>query len=329
LTPTPTLSVTVLSYNYGRYLGACLDAILGQTYRDFEVIVIDDTSTDGTPIVVAPYTRDPRVRSIRHEKNVGFRGSLIEGTETLSRGSFLTVISADDEVRRPDAFEIQMAALQSRPDTSMCFSAVDRFDSDTGDLVETKHSFDGDRTLEPMDALRRFLTEDIWAMHSGTIVRASAYRAAGGYARDIQYSLDTALWPMVCQEGPVAYTDQVLYGYRVHPNQMSRSRQAVRETPVDFAKLIDRSCDRAETRGWEIGDLRTEAARSLMGRLLVQDAYAGNGVNVLYEAAVALRLRPWPLLTSRRFWVAVTRALLGERAMNGVRKTAKAIRSSR
>jgi glycosyltransferase involved in cell wall biosynthesis len=323
------LSVTVLSYNYGCYLGACLDAILGQTFRDFEVIVIDDCSTDDTPSVVAPHTRDPRVRSVRHEKNLGYRGSLIEGTEALSRGAFVSVISADDVVRRPDAFEIQMAALHSRPDTSMCFSAVDRFNSETGEVFAVQHSFDGDRMLEPQDAMHRFLTEDIWAMHSGTIIRTSAYRAAGGYARDIQYSLDTALWPMVCQDGPVAYTDQVLYGYRVHPNQMSRSRQAMLDTPLELAKLIDRACDRAQQRGWEIGNLRNDAVRYWMGRMLVQDAYGAHPVNALYEAAAAVRLRPWPLLTSRKFWIALTRAMLGERATAGARKTARAIRLSR
>jgi hypothetical protein len=66
-----------------------------------------------------------------------------------------------------------------------------------------------------------------------------------------------------------------------------------------------------------------------MGRMLVQDAYGAHPVNALYEAAAAVRLRPWPLLTSRKFWIAVMRALLGERATAGARKTARAIRLNR
>src|SRR3954452_11728872 len=109
----PTLSVTVLNYNYGAYLPACLDSILGQTFRDFELIVIDDCSTDNSVEVIQPYLADPRVRLVAHQKNVGYCGSLIEGTETQSTGEYVTVISADDLVRRPDAFERQIALLQA------------------------------------------------------------------------------------------------------------------------------------------------------------------------------------------------------------------------
>src|SRR4051812_34884538 len=82
----PTLSVTVLNYNYGTYLPGCLDSILGQTFRDFELIVIDDTSSDNSLEVIKPYLADPRVRLVAHKKNVGYGGSLIEGTETCSTG---------------------------------------------------------------------------------------------------------------------------------------------------------------------------------------------------------------------------------------------------
>jgi len=322
---TPTLSVTVLSYNYGHYLASCLEGILGQTFRDIEVIVIDDCSTDDTPAVVEPFTRDPRVRSVRHATNRGYRDSLIEGTEELSRGKFVTVISADDVVRRPDAFERQFEAIRSRPDVSMCFSAVDRFDSDTGRILAVEHSYDGDRMLEPEEALHAFLAEDIWAMHSGTIVRTSAYRAAGGYARDIRFSLDTQLWPVVAQEGPVAYVDQVLYGYRTHDGQMSRSLQTSRETPLELVKLIERACARAQARGWEIGGLQDEAIRYRIGTMLMQDAFSGSRKNVLVAGLESVKLRPATMLTTRLFWIALARVIAGQRAFGAARTAARRI----
>ena len=315
----PALSVTVLNYNYGCYLASCLEVILAQTFDDFEVIVIDDCSPDNSQEVIEPFKKDPRIRSIRHEKNVGYRGSLIEGTELLSRGEFLTVISADDVVRRKDAFEIQMRALRSRPDVSMCFSAVDRFSSETGEIYSVHHSFAGDRLLEPQDALRRFLTEEVWAMHSGTIIRAAAYRASGGYARDLLFALDTALWPLLCIEGPVAYCDTVLYGYRVHRNQMSRSLKSARETPGELFRLVERACSRAEQRGWKIGSLRDEADRYWVGRMLVVDAFLGLRRELLAEAWAALKLRPATMLSERRFWVALLRLALGERVFTAAR----------
>ena len=62
MSPPPTVSVVVATYNYGRFLAGALDSVLGQTYPDFEVIVIDDGSTDETPAVIAPYLDNPRVR---------------------------------------------------------------------------------------------------------------------------------------------------------------------------------------------------------------------------------------------------------------------------
>src|SRR5215217_6817411 len=114
----PTLSVTVLNYNYGAYLPGCLDSILRQTFRDFELIVIDDCSSDDSLDVVRPYLADPRVRLVAHKQNVGYGGSLIEGTETCSTGEYVTVISADDLVHQPDAFERQIALLQAHPQAS-------------------------------------------------------------------------------------------------------------------------------------------------------------------------------------------------------------------
>src|SRR5688500_8060750 len=72
--PAPTPSVTVLNYNYGSYLPRCLESILEQTYQDFELIVIDDCSTDNSLEVVKPYLSDPRVRLVSHAKNVGYSG---------------------------------------------------------------------------------------------------------------------------------------------------------------------------------------------------------------------------------------------------------------
>ena len=91
----PPLSVTVLNYNYAHYLAQCLDSILGQTWTDFELILINDCSTDHSMEVIERYVADPRVRVVNHERNRGFVASLIEGAQ-LSRGKYLMVISADD-----------------------------------------------------------------------------------------------------------------------------------------------------------------------------------------------------------------------------------------
>src|SRR5271155_1591757 len=107
----PRLSITVLNYNYGRFIGGALESILNQTFKDIEVIVVDDASTDDSAERIRPFLDDSRVRLVRHEKNVGFPSALIEGTEVESSGKFRTLVSADDLALRRDAFELQIDLL--------------------------------------------------------------------------------------------------------------------------------------------------------------------------------------------------------------------------
>jgi hypothetical protein len=327
---TPMLSVTVLNYNYGHYLPSCLDSILRQTFRDIEVIVIDDCSSDDSLAVLEPYRRDPRVRVVAHAQNVGFAGSLREGTEALSRAPFVSVISADDVVRRDEAFALQMAPLLARADIVMSFSAIDRFFSDTGEIYDVHHSLDGDAVLEQGEGFRRFLTDRrVWAMHSGTIVRRSAYDACGGYPNDIRTSVDFALWAEITQEGAVAYCDQVLYGYRTHRDQMSRTSDAAQQTVREFGTIIGRACDRAEHRGWDIGTVRRDGLQCMIGGLILHDAFSDRPRLAIVGALTAIRCYPRYMLSDRDLFVAMLRAAIGRRVYGFVRSAVRRIPGQR
>src|SRR5262245_2119770 len=108
---SPALSVTVLNYNYAHYLPKCLESILSQTWSDFELILINDRSTDNSLEVIQPYLSDRRVRLIDHDQNRGYIASLIEGSK-LSRGRYITVISADDFCVSDRAFESLLRSME-------------------------------------------------------------------------------------------------------------------------------------------------------------------------------------------------------------------------
>ncbi len=126
---TPLLSVTVLNYNYAQYLPVCLDSILGQTFRDFELIIINDCSKDNSLEVLQPYLADPRVRLVDHQINKGFVVSLIEGTD-LSRGKYVTVISADDYCISPLAFARLIEMMESEDAPAFAYSAYGQYGDD-------------------------------------------------------------------------------------------------------------------------------------------------------------------------------------------------------
>jgi glycosyltransferase involved in cell wall biosynthesis len=89
------VSVLVANYNYGRFLGTCLDSVLAQDYRDIEVIVVDDASTDDSGEVLATYAADSRVRVIRNEWNLGQAASMNCGFAACS-GEYVAFLDSDD-----------------------------------------------------------------------------------------------------------------------------------------------------------------------------------------------------------------------------------------
>ena len=98
---TPLITIVLPVYNGSRYLSTALDAILSQTYKNFELIVVDDCSTDTTPKILTDYSfQDSRIRTIRNETNLKLPTSLNVGHQA-GRGSFFTWTS-DDNIPHSD-----------------------------------------------------------------------------------------------------------------------------------------------------------------------------------------------------------------------------------
>ncbi len=111
----PRVSFVMPGYNGMPYLPLALDSILAQTFRDFELIVVDDASTDATPEVLAEYARkDNRVRILTNPQNLGVAGTLNIGLNA-ARGELIAVMD-DDDISLPERFQRQVEFLDSHPD---------------------------------------------------------------------------------------------------------------------------------------------------------------------------------------------------------------------
>ncbi len=323
---TTRLSVTVLNYNYARFLPACLDSILTQTFPDFELIVIDDCSTDDSLQAIAPYRGDPRVSVVAHESNAGYVASLLEGSDERSSGEYITVISADDLVLRPDAFERQVALLGANREATFCFSGFERIFSGSGSR-EVHRSFDGDRVIAGEEMFRRTLLDNnVQVLHTGTIVRRDAYLRSGGYARDLRYAPDTDLWLRLSLDGPAAYVADALYGYRIHAAQMSGT-ESHRPQMTETLGVLDRACAAAEARGMKLGSLRRDGMRAYLFGAAMDEAFRGDRRAAFSRCRTALSLRPKDALLARDFRIILLRAALGERFYGMMRSTGRLVTS--
>jgi GT2 family glycosyltransferase len=233
---SPTISVLIPVWHAVRFLPAALDSVLAQTFADFEVVAIDDGTSDGSAEVLAAFAaRDSRVRMVRQE-NRGIVASLNRALE-LARAPFVARMDHDD-VSRPDRFAKQIAYLRQHPDVAAVSGAMDVIDQE-GIYLRTEEF----PTLPA--AVESELMYRNCVCHPAVMARTEALRKVGGYRKNAQFAEDYDLWLRLSEVGQMANLPDVLLSYRVHPVNMSTQYYIAQELAV----LATRGAARQRRRG--------------------------------------------------------------------------------
>lgn len=207
-TNTPRVSVLMPVYNAGRYLRQAVDSILDQTYSDFELIAINDGSTDGSGKILDNYAAiDSRVRVV-HQKNQGLVASLNHAIE-LSRGEYLARQDGDD-ISFPSRFEQQVKVLDSDPEVVLVSGGFEVFDKDDEFLYREVLTADNQDIKRAM-----YLRNPIG--HGSVLFRREAGISAGLYSGDHGPTEDYELWSRLAKIGKFAAVEQAVYHWRVNP----------------------------------------------------------------------------------------------------------------
>jgi glycosyltransferase involved in cell wall biosynthesis len=234
----PAVSVVTAVRDGRRYLLESLNSILEQQDVEFEAIVVDDGSTDGTSELLSEIVRrDGRVRVIRQEA-AGLTRALIEGCQQ-ARGEFIARHDADD-LSLPSRLSTQLRMLRACPDRAM----VGCWGYGIGPRGETL--FEMRRPSDPRiasDALTRQVEGPTG--HGSVMFRADAYRRVGGYRTAFRYAQDWDLWLRLIEVGDMAYAQAYLYAYRVDAGSISAERRGEQRELAALAGL----CHDARVRG--------------------------------------------------------------------------------
>lgn len=217
---TPLVSVIMSVYNCRAYLADAIDSVCRQTFTDFEFIVIDDGSTDGSAeIMDRAATLDARLRVIRRP-NTGLVGALNEGL-AAARGEFVARMDADD-LCAPERFSAQLRFLQENPGCVAVGAAVDLIDP-VGRRLKTMRP-----PLAHGDIMKELLLGNGAALvHAAGIFRASALAAVSGYNPAFAgYGEDWDLFLRLSRQGTLANLGDVLYRYRMHPHSCNLTLHA-------------------------------------------------------------------------------------------------------
>jgi glycosyltransferase involved in cell wall biosynthesis len=201
-------------FNGERFLREAIESILSQTFRDFEFIIIDDGSTDGTASILAEYERsDPRVR-VYHQENRGIAESGNRGCR-LARGKYIFRMDQDD-VSVPDRVGRQTHFLDKNPDVGLLGGAIEGID-DQGRTV-----FVDRLPLEDASIRSAFRSMSYPMCHPAIAMRKQAFDATGGYRPQFLHGAeDYDLFLRIIESWKVANLPEVVLRKRVHSNQAS------------------------------------------------------------------------------------------------------------
>jgi glycosyltransferase involved in cell wall biosynthesis len=216
----PTISCVVPAYNAERYLRSAIDSILKQTWGDFELIVVDDGSTDSTLEILREYERrDARVRPISRP-NTGHTGAINDGI-AAARGEFIARMDADD-LALPERFAKQIAFLRANPDVVVVGGSVELIDPHDIPIGESRQP----TTHEEIDAKLMHGSGGV-IPHPLATFRKSAYDRVGPYRAKFNGSEDLDLWLRFAEIGKVANLPEILLKYRRHYQAFSFAKNQV------------------------------------------------------------------------------------------------------
>lgn len=209
----PLVSVVMPTYNGERFLRPAIESILNQTFRDFELILIDDGSTDSTPRILAEY-HDARLLVLTNEHNLGIAGATNRGL-AAARGRYVALQDHDD-ISLPHRFQTQVDFLESHPDIALVGSAAKLIDENGaayGDYVEPE-----DDVELKWEALFRCPIN-----HTSVMVRRRVLLDVGGYSTDtmLRVASDYDLLSRIVMRYRVANLSQPLVKWRRHPGATS------------------------------------------------------------------------------------------------------------
>jgi glycosyltransferase involved in cell wall biosynthesis len=205
----PVVSVVMPVYNGESYLSEAIDSVLNQTFRNFELLIIDDGSTDRTSEIVNSY-QDARVRYDRNEHNRGIVYTLNKGIE-LARGTYVARMDSDD-ICFPGRLERQIAFMERHPSVDLCASEVVVFgSSDRQRRYPSKH-----------DEIVCLLFFYCCLAHPTVMFCRESFLAKGLlYSNDLGEAEDYELWIRAAQKVEMATIDEPLLYYRVHNRQVT------------------------------------------------------------------------------------------------------------
>lgn len=215
---TPTVSVILPNYNHARYLTQRIDSILNQTYQDFELIILDDCSTDNSREVLLKYKDHPKVSHlIFNEQNSGSTFKQWDKGIKLAKGKYIWIAESDDWAE-PDFLQIMIERINNRDNVGLAYCRSNYVDTLGNLLWENQIQLDGSASFNGRAFIKQHLVVDCTIDNvSSVLFRNSLY--VSSYIKQVS-SLklcgDWMFYVLICNNSDVIYVQKALNNFRRH-----------------------------------------------------------------------------------------------------------------
>jgi glycosyltransferase involved in cell wall biosynthesis len=305
----PCVSVIIPCYNQGKYLGEAIESVLGQNYRDFQIIVVDDGSTDNTAEVAGRYEGVRVVRQanrgLAEARNAGMSASL---------GEFLVFLDADDRLMS-NALEAGVRALKGQPGCAFVYGHVRLIGTD-GSLLSVPEQTPIERD-HYVELLRQ---NPIWTL-GAVMYRREAVISAGPFNPLINASADYDMNLRLASKFPVRCHGEVILEYRKHDSNMTRNLKVMLKSAVT-ARRIHRKSVRRNRRHRAALREGTRSVQKYYGEKLVsavRDQFRDREMKQALSGLIAL-LKYYPEGLAKHAGRKILRVLRLKNALNSFQK---------
>lgn len=223
----PRVSVLLPVYNCEKYIKETLDSVLTQTFSDFELIIIDDCSTDNTVDIIKSF-KDSRISFIQKEKNSGYTDSLNYRID-IAEGEYIARMDGDD-VCAISRFEKQVNFLDNNPEVMLCGTSIQ--------VIGTDNVLRHPQSHEEIKVKLCFGTA---FCHPSVMGRKEVFKE-NNYNKDFEPAEDYELWTRLVFKGRLANIDEILLFYRAHSGQISNTKKDIQHKAVSVCrkKMLDK-----------------------------------------------------------------------------------------
>jgi glycosyltransferase involved in cell wall biosynthesis len=217
------ISVVIPSYNHEKFIAEAIQSVVDQTYQDFEIIIVDDGSTDGSIEQIRKFS-DPRIKLILHKKN---RGAAVAMRTALERakGEYIAVLSSDD-MFLPDKLEKQVKFLDENPQYGAVFSYVEIIDEHGHPFTNQNHTYYKKFEQQNRDRyqwLNHFFYHGNALCHPSVLIRKSCYDKIGLYDERFAQLPDFDFWVRFCLKYELYIIPEKLVKFRIRSDEKNAS----------------------------------------------------------------------------------------------------------